>query len=132
VTYNISGYEELVAKMKEVARKSLRYNKLVALLSGLTITLIVSSATATVVYVLSNGVYWQLLVASIALAIAVPVANRLSDRYYREAIKETKQLERLVYILALSIKIDGLIAKLEKEIDELEREMKKRGIRATG
>jgi Flp pilus assembly protein TadB len=119
----MSGYEEVTANMKEVAKKSLRYSRLSTLLDRLVIALFVSAGLATVAYVLSHGVYWQLLVAGIALAVASYVADRLRDNYYRKMLKETQQLEKLVYMLALAIKIDGLVAKLEKEIDELERRL---------
>ncbi len=127
----MDDYIKLIAKMEDAANKTLRYIKLSTLLYDLQIVLFISAVLAIVAYVLFHGAYWQLAFASIALAIISFVTSKLGNRYYREAFKEIDRLKKLAHTLALATKIDQLTTKLEKEIDELEREFKRLGIQPT-
>jgi hypothetical protein len=112
--------------MEDAAEKVLRYGRASGFLSALNIVLLGSSVVAVVVYLLIGG--WYFGVAGGGLAAASLAAGRLSDRYYRKALEEFERLEKLTYTAALIIKLDETLKKTEKAVEELERELKKRGI----
>ena len=112
--------EKLLETMEDVAEKSLTYSRASSFLSAVGFALFVSAALAAVAYVLSYGAYWQLLVANIALTAAMFVVDKLSDRYYHEALRELNKLESLAVVAALSTgHIDQAKALLKEKIEEL-------------
>lgn len=59
--------------------------------------------------------------------------DALYRHYYRRFVKEFDRLKRLTHTATLSVRFDQVaVMKLIKEIDELEKELKKRGINGAG
>ena len=118
----MSNVEKLLAAVEDAAKRSLMYGRIASFLSKLGFVMFVSAALAAVAYILSYGVYWQLIVVDIALMAAMFVADKLSDHYYRKAFKEVDRLEILAIMAALSAGlVDQAEEMLKKKVEELKR-----------
>jgi hypothetical protein len=117
--------------MKEAAEKYTKYSRVAAIMFALEDVLLLSSfvlvVASVVLYLLYDVFYWQLVSVGMAAVAAAYIADRLSTHYYRKALEEVSRLERLAPVAALAIEFDKIVAKLEKEIDELGQELKKMG-----
>jgi hypothetical protein len=118
----MSNVEKLLAAVEDVTKRSLMYSRIASFLSKLGFVLFVSAALAAVAYILSYGAYWQLIAINIALMAAMFVADKLSDHYYRKALKELDRLETLAVMAALSAGlVDQAEEMLKKKVEELKR-----------
>ena len=123
---DVDVLRRLILEMGVVAERGLRYSRTASFLLTLEIVLHISAVVATVVSVVYP--HPQLVVTCVALWVATLVATILHDRYRIAILKEFDKLAKLARFVALSVKIDELLAKLEREVDELEQELKKRKI----
>jgi len=113
---------KILTVAERVAKRSLAYSRVASFLSKLGFVMFVSAALVAVAYILSYGVYWQLIAVDIALMAAMFVVDKLSDHYYRKAFKELDRLETLAIMAALSAGlVDQAEEMLKKKAEELKR-----------
>jgi len=122
----------LLVAAEEMERRCRRYSRVGALLSSLFFVLSVAAvhalSTSVATYLL-HGNYQLPLAAGAAFATAACVTYVLSDVYRYKAVKAARQACVFRRTAETVAEIDRIMAKLEKEIDELEQELKKRDMR---
>jgi len=120
----------LLAAAEEAEERYRRYSRVADMLDKLTLPLYIPAFVATaaglVAYLLHSIPH--LVIASLALWTAGYVAYILRDVYSDKATKAAEAACTYRRTAEAVAEIDRIMAKLEKEIDELEQELKKRGI----
>jgi len=120
----------LLAAAEETEERCRRYGRLATQLDRLTFALYMPAfvviTTGLVAYMLYSMPY--LVTAGLALWTAGYVAYILRDVYSDKATKAAEAACTYRRTAEAVAEIDRIMAKLEKEIDELEQELKKRGI----
>jgi len=115
--------EALFEEVEEAVDKVVRCGRAAGFISLFEIVLLASSALAVVAYLMLHG--WYFAAVGGAFAAASLGVDRLRYRYYRKTLYEADKLKRLVRMAALAIRLDHLTAEIEKEIEEMERMLKK-------
>jgi ABC-type transport system involved in cytochrome bd biosynthesis fused ATPase/permease subunit len=120
----------LLAAAEEAEDRCKRYSRVADMLDRLTLALYIPAFVATAVGLAAHMFYgwWQIAAAGLALWIAGYAAYILRDVYGDKAAKSARQACVFRRTAEAAAEIDRVVAKLEKEVDELEQELKKRGI----
>ncbi len=113
-----NALKSVLNAVEDAAKKSLAYGRISSFLSALEVALFISAALAVIAYVFAT--YWQIAAVGAALAVAALAVHKLSDRYYRKALKELDRLEALALIMALSVgPADRAKELLKQKVEEL-------------
>jgi len=120
----------LLAAAEETERRYRRYSRVADMLDRLTLALYIPAFVITVTGLVAHLLYGmsQAVIAGLALWIAGYATYILRDVYSGRAIKAARQACVFRHTAEAVAEIDRIMAKLEKEVDELEQELKKRGI----
>jgi len=126
----MSDVEKLLASAEETERRYRRYGRLATQLDRLTLALYIPAFVITVTGLVAHLLYGmsQAVIAGLAMWIAGYATYILRDVYSGRAVKAARQACVFRHTAETVAEIDRIMAKLEKEIDELEQELKKRGI----
>jgi len=119
----------LLAAAEETEERCRRYSKLVAQLDKLALALYILAFAITVAGLFAYMLYSmpQIVVAGLVLWTAGYATYILRDVYSDKATKATEVACTYRRTAEAVAEIDRIMAKLEKEIDELEQELKKMG-----
>ena len=120
----------LLAAAEETEERYRRYSRVADMLDRLTLPLYIPASAVTVAGLVAYLLYGIQHVAAIGLALWIVNYARLilyvvSGYMAVKAARRACVFRRTAEVVA---EIDRIMAKLEKEIDELEQELKKRGI----
>jgi len=121
----------LIAAAQEAERRCKRYSRVADMLDRLTFALYIPAFAVTTIGLVAHLLYSMqyLVIAGLALWIAGYAAYILRNVYNSKATKATRQACVFRHTAETVAEIDRIMAKLEKEIDGLEQELKKRDMR---
>ena len=127
----MSDVEKLLASAEETERRCRRYGRLATQLDRLTLALYIPAFVITVTGLVAHLLYGmsQVAIAGLALWIAGYATYILRDVYSSRAAKAARQACVFRRTAEAVAEIERIMAKLEKEVDELEQELKKRDMR---
>jgi len=121
----------LLAAAEETERRCSRYGRLAAQLDKLTLALYIPATVTTAAGLVAYMLYGMphLATAGLALWIAGYTAYILRDVYSLKSVKAARQACVFRRTAEAVAEIEKITAKLEKEVGELEQELKKRDMR---